>query len=113
MRRTKLKRYRIAAFREQRGRCYYCKLPMWEVDPKTFASKHGLTLRQGRQLRSTAEHLQARSEGGSDERSNIVAACSLCNRSRHRPKRPKAPEVWRVICRRRAARIYPVALFHY
>ena len=111
MRPRKLKRSRIAAFIEQGGQCYYCNLPMWEVDPKAFASAYGLTLRQAMQLRSTAEHLLARSEGGSDGRSNIVAACSLCNRLRHRPKRAKAPEDWGVICRRRVAKSFTVAMF--
>lgn len=105
MTRRRLKRSRISAFREQGGRCYYCNQPMWEVNPEAFASKRGLTLRQAKQLRSTAEHLVARSEGGDDGRSNIVAACWQCNRLRHRPRRAKAPEDWRHVCRKRVSAV--------
>lgn len=56
---------------------------MWEDDLELFARTLGLTLRQAQKLRATAEHLQARSDGGLDHPSNIVAACAHCNHRRH------------------------------
>jgi len=47
--------------------------------------------------RRTAEHLEARCEGGADSTDNIVAACRFCNGRRHRakvarnPVRPRTP----------------------
>lgn len=43
-------------------------------------------------LRCTAEHLVARSSGGEDTPSNIVAACAHCNHTRHRRESPPTPE---------------------
>jgi 5-methylcytosine-specific restriction endonuclease McrA len=40
-------------------------------------------------FQSTAEHLIARSDGGSDAPKNIVAACYFCNSSRHKAAKPK------------------------
>ncbi|WP_431693649.1 HNH endonuclease [Rhizobium giardinii] len=62
---------------------------MWETDPKSFSARFGLTDRAASLFRCTAEHLVARSDGGRDTEENIVAACHYCNRTRHRPKRPK------------------------
>ena len=82
---------RVRKFKEQQGRCYYCALPMWETDEERlrlqkFAGKGGVW-----HLRSTAEHLQARCDGGQDTASNIVAACAFCNNYRHRALKPLAP----------------------
>ena len=108
----KLRRLRIAAFNSQCGRCCYCNLPIWEVDPTRFAAKYDLTTRQARQLRSTAEHLRARCDGGRDTPSNIAAACWQCNRLRHRPRQVKPPNVWRAICRKRVSRVYSLGRFN-
>lgn len=92
-----LRRFRAAAFVRQHGRCYYCKKPMWLHDPAAFGAEHGVTPRQARQLRCTAEHLRARQDGGRDTRDNIVAAHLACNRGRHRRKVPPSPERWKEI----------------
>lgn len=60
-------------------------------DPRTFAKAHCITVAQARRLECTAEHLQARQDGGTSARSNIVAACLDCNQQRHRRKRPLEP----------------------
>jgi hypothetical protein len=74
---SSLVKLRRSAFRAQNGCCFYCGLPMWEDDPERFAQTLGLTAGQAQKLRSTAEHLQARCDGGGDHPSNIVAACAL------------------------------------
>jgi len=64
-----------------------------------------------RLLRSTAEHLVVRCDGGRDERSNIVAACHWCNDRRHRGRPHTAPSaetyLHRVACRVAAGRWHP------
>ncbi|BEP50504.1 HNH endonuclease [Variovorax sp. V116] len=72
MRARHLQSLRRAACREQGGVCYYCLQPMrGDV---------------------TAEHLQARRDGGKDTRENIVAAHRLCNSRRHQLFPIEAPE---------------------
>ena len=60
---------------------------MWNSDVRSFAKKHGITVRQARSLQCTAEHLVALRDQGKDAVDNIVAACLYCNRARHRRKR--------------------------
>ena len=75
---------RSHAFHLQAGRCFYCECLMWQGnDLETFRTKHDLTEDQVLQLRCTAEHVIARCDGGSDDASNIVAACHYCNLKRH------------------------------
>lgn len=88
---THLCTLRRRAFEQQRGFCHYCGLPMWEADEAAFAARLGLSARLTRLLRSTAEHLVARCDGGRNERSNIVAACHWCNQRRHRGRQANAP----------------------
>lgn len=72
----KLKKIRLLKFREQDGRCYYCDRQMWEAcDGSNTENRSNLIC--------TAEHLQARRDGGRDSASNIVAACKWCNSRRH------------------------------
>jgi HNH endonuclease len=100
-----LARLRFRAFSAQNARCYYCNLPMWlGSGASAFSASFGMLGRCGQQFRCTAEHLHARGEGGKDRIGNVVAACSHCNLTRHRRKRPPSPERWRVIQRRRASR---------
>ncbi|MBU0557108.1 MAG: HNH endonuclease [Alphaproteobacteria bacterium] len=84
----KLTRLRLDAFAKQRGRCAYCRQPMWTRDAGTFAKRFHLSLRQALRLQATAEHLIPRWEGGADIPSNIVAACRFCNWTRHRSPDP-------------------------
>lgn len=86
--RKSLVRPRTIAYTRQSGRCFYCGLPMWSGDSKDFATRHGLSLAQARFLQCTAEHLEARRDGGSDVPSNIAAACLRCNQRRHKRKNP-------------------------
>ncbi|WP_080579593.1 HNH endonuclease [Sinorhizobium fredii] len=62
---------------------------MWETDPRIFSARYRVSRRAALHFRCTAEHLVARCDGGRDTEENIVAACHYCNRTRHRPKRPK------------------------
>jgi hypothetical protein len=87
---NKLQRSRQLAFDQQEGKCYYCGFRMWmrgALGPS--------------QLLCTAEHLTARSEGGSDDPSNIVAACIHCNQTRHRRKQPPPPDRYKAEVLRR------------
>jgi hypothetical protein len=90
--RNSLKKPRSHAFSSQRGRCYYCRQPMWQKQPEELTSKFPLTYGQAKMLRCTGEHLVAHGEGGSCKRKNIVAACHYCNQHRHRRKAPLSPE---------------------
>lgn len=81
-----LKQYRLRAYALQGGQCFYCGLPICEGDIKQFQSEFGSTAREAKSLFSTAEHLVARKDGGTNGNSNVVAACWTCNQSRHRRK---------------------------
>jgi 5-methylcytosine-specific restriction endonuclease McrA len=83
-----LKTMRARAYISQNGSCYYCGVRMWLEDPHEIREKFGISRRAIRLIRCTAEHLHARSDGGSDAKANIVAACWFCNQTRHRRKRP-------------------------
>ena len=58
-----LQKHRKSAVHAQRGLCIYCGRPMGAD--------------------ATAEHLQARQDGGTNCRQNIVAAHRACNQRRH------------------------------
>jgi|tagenome__1003787_1003787.scaffolds.fasta_scaffold20388979_2 hypothetical protein len=88
-------RSRSASFDRQCGRCFYCDYPMWLSDIEHYSSLYQLSLAQAGQHRCTAEHLQARRDGGGNSRSNIVAACAICNRRRHTRRKSMIPEVYR------------------
>ncbi|WP_425515938.1 HNH endonuclease [Stenotrophomonas acidaminiphila] len=58
---------------------------MWNgAHLKAFAAIASIGKRQAKERRCTAEHLQARCDGGSNSRGNIAAACWYCNQQRHR-----------------------------
>ena len=101
---TSIQKARARAAVAQEHRCYYCGLPMWERDPDTFASAHGLTKRQVQLLHCTAEHLLSRSDGGSNAAVNLVAACRYCNSHRHHVSRPLDPARYREYVLRRMQR---------
>lgn len=90
---SKIQRSRQIAFNRQGGKCYYCGLRMW------LYGATGPT-----QLLCTAEHLIARSEGGTKALSNIVAACRHCNQTRHKRKNPPPPDRYQTEVQRRIAR---------
>lgn len=101
---TTLARRRRTAFLSQSGCCYYCGNPMWSEDPAAFARTHGISIKQARLLQATAEHLQARQDGGGDDAGNIVAACLFCNRRRHARRNPPAPATYLAMVRNRLKR---------
>jgi 5-methylcytosine-specific restriction endonuclease McrA len=90
---SSLQRSRALAFTRQGGRCFYCGVAMWLGEPTGVPS-----------LRCTAEHLQPRSEGGSDRPDNIVAACAHCNHARHKRRQPPEPSAYRAEVMRRISR---------
>lgn len=93
--------HRAHAFELQHGRCYYCQQPMWLSDLAAFAKQQGFTAKQSRRFQCTAEHLQARCDGGKDRAANIAAACLTCNTRRHRRKQPPQPVAYRALVQRR------------
>jgi len=98
-----LKNLRRKKMIAQRGRCFYCDLPMWDedLDPCLPISCRSAGLRKI--LRCTAEHLHPRTEGGANTTDNIVAACWYCNNSRHRRRQPLSPEAHRAHVQQRMA----------
>lgn len=100
----RLRSLRRQAASRQAFRCYYCELPMWERDAAMFAARFSLSKAQANLLRCTAEHLKPKSEGGPENRANIVAACLYCNRTRHMAKNPLPPERFRHYVNRRMQR---------
>jgi 5-methylcytosine-specific restriction endonuclease McrA len=98
-----LKYIRSTKMIEQRGRCYYCDLPMWEDATGKGPRKHIKQTSAPTALRCTAEHLLPRSEGGRNTPDNIVAACLFCNNQRHRRKLPLSPAAHRDHVQRRMA----------
>jgi hypothetical protein len=79
----RLRKNRLLAFKKQKGRCYYCGVPMWLGNSEEFTGNYGIRESQAKRFQCTAEHLLARQDGGTDDRENIVAACLYCNSTRH------------------------------
>jgi 5-methylcytosine-specific restriction endonuclease McrA len=93
---------RLKAFQNQAGRCYYCGSIMWLNGKKEdFAAKHKIPIGEAGKLKCTAEHLEARCDGGDDSQDNIVAACLFCNNGRHLRKKPPAPNKYRDLIQKR------------
>lgn len=101
MKRIQKARARAAA--SQNGHCHYCGKPMIQDQNvlDAFAKQNGLKKKQARELLATAEHLLARSEGGTDAGKNIVAAHAICNRRRHQRKNAPPPEQFRQFVQKR------------
>lgn len=88
-----LRTKRVRAYNEQNGRCYYCQWPMWEraFEPEDHALKRITALRSHKtdpvsnlqSFECTAEHVVRLADGGTDDSSNIVAACLDCNSARN------------------------------
>lgn len=96
-----LKDIRRRKMAEQDGRCFYCGLPMWDIDTETQCQPGENPAPAA--LRCTAEHLHPRSDGGVDRADNIVAACRFCNSHRHRRNRALSPDAYRAHVRGRMA----------
>lgn len=90
--RKSLAKPRSVAFNRQSGFCHYCGQPMWQKNLQQFASRFGIPLGLAKRFQLTGEHLVAHKDGGTTSRSNIVAACSFCNRTRHVMKTVLDPE---------------------
>ena len=86
--RDTIRTLRRQAAREQGWRCFYCQLPMWDTELDEFIARYGISRGLARRFRCTAEHVEARCDGGKDVAANIVAACLFCNGRRHRVKHP-------------------------
>lgn len=98
---NRIRRYRVAAFARQGGRCFYCNLPMWDDGHRDeFATALDLAPELAALLRCTAEHVRARQDGGRNRANNIVAACLDCNQARHRLPRAPTSEAYRRLVRR-------------
>lgn len=65
---------------------------MWDKSPEPFALQYRVPISRINPLKCTAEHLDARKDGGKDSGENIVAACHFCNSHRHKSKIAKEPE---------------------
>ncbi|WP_446719574.1 HNH endonuclease [Hydrogenophaga sp. OTU3427] len=97
----KIQSLRLHAFQQQCGRCWYCGVQMWHLSPEELP---GVPARAASRLRCTAEHLIAQCDGGCDEPDNVVAACAHCNQTRHKRKKPPAPELYLADVRKRLSR---------
>jgi hypothetical protein len=96
-----LKKKRARAYESQAGKCYYCGIQMWPKNPQQSRAVSNQSSKYLMRIRCTAEHIQARSDGGSNATENIVAACWFCNQARHRRKKPKSPSVFAEFVRSR------------
>lgn len=96
-----LKKFRESAWARQNGLCCYCDLPMAPsgVDVSTLAKRLFLSPERVSEIVATAEHLQARCDGGRDCSANIAAAHWVCNQIRHRMRPAPPPERFKVIAR--------------
>lgn len=103
---TSLRQARGRAFDSQQGYCCYCGYPMAEsaAEIDAFARRHGLKKRCALRLLATAEHLQARCDGGADSANNIAAAHAYCNKLRHCRKCAPPPDKYRELVQRRCAK---------
>ncbi|WP_391562407.1 HNH endonuclease [Novosphingobium sp.] len=104
-----LQTIRRAKFVIQQGQCHYCGCSMWEGRPSVQQARIG---KFAQQMRCTAEHLRARSDGGGNAYDNIVAACHWCNRLRHARPVPLSADAFKVLVRKRVqkGKWHPVRL---
>jgi 5-methylcytosine-specific restriction endonuclease McrA len=105
-------RNRHSAYLAQSGLCHYCGFPMWETNLTDFSLSHNIKPSIAKHLQCTAEHLDARKDGGKNSRQNIVAACIYCNLRRHRINKAPNPNAYRQLVRRRVnnGRWHPKAI---
>ena len=86
-----ISKQRLAAFKKQSSKCYYCGCMMWLKNRKHFALEHGISELEASRFQCTGEHLLAKCDGGKNSYKNIVAACIFCNKTRHKMKKPPVP----------------------
>ncbi|MBU1566687.1 MAG: restriction endonuclease [Proteobacteria bacterium] len=105
---------RHKAFQNQADRCYYCGSMMWLDNREDFAAKQNISIAEAARFKCTAEHLEARCDGGDNSQSNIVAACLFCNSGRHHRKKPLVPNKYRDLIRNRLkkGKWHPKSLHH-
>ncbi|WP_420849134.1 HNH endonuclease [Pseudidiomarina planktonica] len=78
---------------------------MWHsANQDEFSQSYNLSTKQAHGLQCTAEHLKAKSDGGGNEHSNIVAACRYCNKKRHQYRKPPSPERYKKLVTDRIAK---------
>lgn len=67
-------------YRDQEGRCYFCKEPAWmgERGVDSRAKPGG----QKKEFQATLEHRTPQVQGGTDHPSNLVMSCHGCNTKR-------------------------------
>ena len=58
------KKWECKQFLDQGGTCYYCDDPLWDK-------------------RQNVEHIIPKSKGGGNEKTNLVLACSDCNKKKY------------------------------
>lgn len=109
---SRIQNLRRRAAESQGWRCFYCHYPMWEIEPKSFSTRFRVQGRAVLRFRCTAEHLEARCDGGLDTEENVVASCLYCNKNRHKRKRPKDAASYVIFVRSRLkrGRWHPVAI---
>lgn len=98
---TLISKHRKSAFQRQNGHCCYCGFLMWQDSAERFAESHNITVPQAKHFQCTAEHLEARKDGGQDLGHNIAAACYRCNQSRHRRKKAPEPKQYQKLVQKR------------
>lgn len=89
------------AFERQGGLCIYCGLPMLSREQAEHLS---MSAKGVLDVTATAEHLQARCDGGRDIASNIAAAHLVCNQRRHRMRPAPEPDRYAAIVRAQLAK---------
>jgi hypothetical protein len=77
---------------------------MWANSALQFCRTFGVSLPEARAFQCTAEHLQARQDGGDNSQKNIAAACWLCNQRRHKRSVALKPDEFRQLVQFRVAR---------
>jgi 5-methylcytosine-specific restriction endonuclease McrA len=66
---------RLTLWKKQKAKCCYCGVQMWSVkQPKQWRGKPS--------NQATIEHLNAKKDGGKNQRENVALACIACNRQR-------------------------------
>jgi hypothetical protein len=83
-----LRKLRRQAAQKQTWLCFYCRLPTWDAGPTEFLGQYAISPGLAKRFQCTAEHLEAKCDGGKDVQINIVAACIFCNATRHKAKNP-------------------------